>query len=157
MADGGGGREGVQALHVGARAPWRGSAYPQHVVESFCVGFAVDPRTPWGELSEALRCLVLDGPPDGEALEIPVSRGLMDKRLGRGFEGVVPILERNYEQEAGGRRGRTIEKFMRDSRCRACGGKRLRPGSLAVLIHSRSIADFTVLTIDQPLAAVGQM
>jgi len=145
------------SLPEGAIAPWRGSTYPKHFFESLCVEFEVDPQTPWGKLSEALRRLVMDGPPDGEVLEIPVRRGLMDKRLGRGFEGVVPILERNYEQEAGGRRARTIEKFMRDRCCRACGGKRLRPESLAVLINERSIAEFTALTIDQALDAVGKM
>jgi excinuclease ABC subunit A len=145
------------SLADGAIAPWRGSAYPKHFFESLCVEFEVDPHTPWGELPEALRRLVMNGPPDGEPVEIPVSQGLMDKRLGRGFEGVIPILERNYEQEAGGRRARTIEKFMRDSLCRACGGDRLRPESLAVLINKRSIAGFTALTIDEAFDAVGKM
>jgi len=145
------------ALPDGAIAPWRGSTYPNHFFASLCNEFEVDAQTPWADLSEALRRLVLDGPPDGEVLEIPVANGLMDKRLGRGFEGVIPILERNYAHEAGGRGAGKLEKFMRRSPCRACGGRRLRPESLAVLIDKRSITEFTALTIDQALEAVGKM
>ncbi|MGD8328073.1 MAG: excinuclease ABC subunit UvrA [Acidobacteriota bacterium] len=145
------------SLPDGAVAPWRGSAYPKHFFAALCNEFEVDPATPWGELPEALRRLVLDGPPDDEPLEIPVKEGLLDKRLGRDFEGVIPILEDAYATNQGGRRGRKLEKFMRDAPCRACGGDRLRPESLAVLIDKRSIADFTALTIDGAVAAVGEM
>jgi len=145
------------SLPDGAIAPWRGSTYPKHFFAALCTEFEVDPATPLGELPEALRRLVMDGPPDGEPLEIPVPKGLMDKRLGRGFEGVIPILERTYSQDVGGRSARKIEKFMRQSPCRACHGNRLRPESLAVLVNKRSIAEFTALTIDEALAAAGKM
>jgi excinuclease ABC subunit A len=145
------------SLPGGAIAPWRGSAYPKHFFTALCNEFEVDPDTPWGKLPEALRRLVLDGPPDGDPLAIPVSEGLLDKRLGRDFEGVIPILERAWQQDAGGRRGRKLEKFMRESPCRACGGQRLRPESLAVLIDGRSITAFTSLTIDEAVEAVGAM
>ncbi len=145
------------SLPGGAIAPWRGSTYPKHFFAALCSEFDADPETPWGDLSEALRRLVLDGPPDGEPLEIPVERGLMDKRLGRDFEGVIPILERQYAQDSGGRRGHKIQKFMRDSPCRECEGHRLRPESLAVLIDKRSIAALSALTVDEAIEAVGSM
>ena len=145
------------SLPGGAIAPWRGSTYPKHFFTALCNEFEVGPSTPWADLPEALRRLVLDGPPDGEPLEIPVSEGLLDKRLGRDFEGVIPILERAWQQDAGGRRGRKLEKFMRNSPCRACGGQRLRPESLAVLIDGRSITAFTSWTIDEAVEAVAGM
>jgi len=143
------------SLPAGAVAPWRGSTYPKHFFRALCNEFEVDPDTEWGDLPEALRRLVLDGPPDGEPLAIPVKEGLLDKRLGRDFEGVIPILERAYGQDQGGRRGRKLEKFTRDAPCRACDGQRLRPESLAVLIDKRSITGFTGLTVDRALEAVG--
>ena len=142
------------SLPSGAIAPWRGSTYPEHFFAALCVEFEVEPATPWGDLPEALRRLVLDGPPDGEALEIPVSEGLLDKRLGRGFDGVIPILESGRARETHGRRSHKIEKFMRERPCRACDGNRLRPESLAVMVAKRSIADFTALTVDQALEAL---
>ena len=145
------------SLPSGAIAPWRGSTYPEHFFAAFCLEFEVAADTPWGELPEALRQLVLDGPPDGETLQIPVARGLLDKRLGRGFDGVIPILESVRRRESRGRRGHKMEKFMRESLCRVCDGKRLRPESLAVLIGKRSIADFTALTVDGALEALQEV
>ncbi len=142
------------SLPSGAIAPWRGSTYPEYFFRALCLELEIDPDTPWGELPEALQRLVLDGPPDGEALEIPVAKGLLDKRLGRGFDGVVPILESARRRESPGRRSDKIEKFMRPSLCRVCEGKRLRPASLAVLIDRRSIAEFTALTVDEALEAL---
>jgi len=147
--------EPERSLPGGAIAPWQGSAYPEHFFRAFCRELEVDPDTPWGELPEAVRRLVLEGPPDGEPLEIEVKEGLLDKRLGRDFEGVIPILERTYEQaDAESRRTRKIERYMRESECGACGGKRLRPESLAVLIGGRSIADFTELAADEALEVI---
>jgi excinuclease ABC subunit A len=147
--------EPERSLSGGAIAPWQGSAYPEHFFRAFCRELEVDPDTPWRELPEAVRRLVLDGPPDGEPLEIAVKEGLLDKRLGRDFEGVIPILERTYEQaDAESRRTRKIERYMRESECGACGGKRLRPESLAVMIGGRSIADFTELAVDEALDAI---
>jgi len=144
------------SLPAGAIAPWQGSTYPDQFFRVLCREFEVDPETPWGELPMALRYLVLHGPPDGEPLELKVDSGLLDQRLARGFEGVIPILERTYaEGRIAGRR--KLERFMRDGECQACGGERLRPESLAVLIGRRSIAAFTALTVDQALAAIGDI
>jgi len=41
--------------------------------------------------------------------------------------------------------------------CRACGGRRLQPESLAVRLNARSIADYAALPIDQALAAFGEL
>ncbi|MGH9472779.1 MAG: excinuclease ABC subunit UvrA [Terriglobales bacterium] len=41
--------------------------------------------------------------------------------------------------------------------CTACGGKRLRPESLAVTVGGRSIADFTALTVIEAVEAAGVM
>ena len=46
---------------------------------------------------------------------------------------------------------------MRESACRECDGRRLRPESLAVLIDKRSIADFTALTVDDALVAIRKL
>ena len=145
------------SLPGGAIEPWRGSAYPEHFFEAFCQEFEVNPDTPWKELPKALRRLVLDGPPGGEVLEIQVDRGLLDKRLGRGFEGVTRILERSRSRETSNRRKRKIEEFMRVTPCHACNGKRLRPENLAVLIGKWSIAEFTALTVEEAAAALNEI
>ena len=145
------------SLVAGAIEPWRGSAYPKYFFTALCQEFKVEPDTPWRELPKALQRLVLDGPPGGELLEIQVEEGLLDKRLGRGFEGVIHILERTRSRESSSRRNRKIEEFMRVNPCRVCDGKRLRRESLAVLLGPWSIAEFTALTVDEACEALKEV
>ncbi len=144
------------SLPGGAIAPWQGSTYPKHFFEVLCGELEVDADTPWAQLPEALRRLVINGPLDGEPLELTVKKGLLDQRLARGFEGVIPILEQSLEQARRPRR-RGLEKYRREAECAACAGKRLRPESLAVLVSGLAIADFTALTIDQALVRISDM
>ena len=146
----------AMSLPGGAIAPWQGSAYPKHFFEVLCRELEVDAGTPWARLPETLRRLVINGPPDGEPLELTVKEGLLDQRLARGFEGVIPILEQSLEQARRPRR-RSLEKYRRKAECAACAGKRLRPESLAVLVSGLSIADFTALTVDQALVRISDM
>ena len=137
--------------------PWRGSTYPEHFFKALCREFGLEPDTPWRDLPKELRRLVLDGPPGGDLLKIEVKKGLLDKRLGRGFEGVIRILERTRSRESSSSRNRKIEKFMRVNPCHVCDGKRLRPESLAVLLGPWSIAEFTALTVDQACEALQEV
>ena len=145
------------SLVAGANEPWRGSAYPKYFFTALCQEFRVKPDTPWRELPKALQRLVLDGPPGGELLEIQVEEGLLDKRLGRGFEGVIHILERTRSRESSSRRNRKIEEFMRVNPCHVCDGKRLRRESLAGLLGPWSIAEFTALTVDEACEALKEV
>ncbi len=63
------------------------------------------------------------------------------------FEGVVPNLERRYEQTGSDYIRREIEQYMRVLKCPACGGQRLKPEILAVKIENLSIYDITTKTI----------
>ena len=145
------------SLPEGAIEPWRGSTYPEHFFKALCREFGLEPDTPWRDLPKELRRLVLDGPPGGDLLKIEVKKGLLDKRLGRGFEGVIRILERTRSRESSSSRNRKIEKFMRVNPCHVCDGKRLRPESLAVLLGPWSIAEFTALTVDQACEALQEV
>ena len=145
------------SLPQGAIAPWQGSAYPERFFATLCEEFDVDPETPWKDLPDELAELVLDGPADGDPLELDVKSGLLDTRLARGFEGVIPILEEGYEHARSSRQQRSLEKYMKEIGCAECDGRRLRPESVAVKIDRRSIADFTALTVDRALDRIGEM
>ena len=65
----------------------------------------------------------------------------------QGFEGVIPYLERNWLQaETDVQRARWAE-YLREVPCAVCGGKRLKPEVLAVLVDEHSIADVADLSI----------
>ena len=65
------------------------------------------------------------------------------------FEGVIPNLERRFQQTESDYVRREIEQYMRVLICPTCLGKRLKPEMLAVTIAGLSINDISEKTIDQ--------
>jgi excinuclease ABC subunit A len=63
------------------------------------------------------------------------------------YEGVIPNLERRYEETSSDHIRQDIEKYMQEIVCDECGGKRLRRTSLAVLINDKNISQIHDMTI----------
>jgi len=59
------------------------------------------------------------------------------------FEGIIPNLERRYQQTDSDYVRKEIGKYMKILVCPACGGKRLKPEVLAVKIEGLSIYDIS--------------
>jgi excinuclease ABC subunit A len=74
---------------------------------------------------------------------------------GRGYdstyEGVIPSLERRHRETDSDFMRKDIERFMRDRRCTACKGARLKPVVLAVTVHGLNIMDICGLGVDAAL------
>ena len=67
------------------------------------------------------------------------------------YEGVIPNLERRHKETDSEFMRKDIERFMRERRCHACGGARLKPVVLAVTVHGLSIMDICNLGVDDAL------
>jgi len=89
--------------------------------------------TPFHKLSEAERALLLEGD------------------NGRG--GLLRELQERYERAYSDERER-LDDFMSMIPCKVCGGRRLRPSSLAVRVKGLSIAEFTEMPISRALLTV---
>ncbi len=63
------------------------------------------------------------------------------------FEGVVNNLDRRYRETDSDYVRADIEKYMASIPCGACGGRRLRPEALSVVIDGQAITDVTSLSI----------
>lgn len=81
-------------------------------------------------------------------------------RLGSGrfydstYEGVIPNLERRHKETDSEFIRRDIERFMRERKCHACSGARLKPSVLAVTVHGLSINDMSSLGVEDALDMV---
>ncbi len=64
------------------------------------------------------------------------------------FEGVIPNLERRYQQTESDYTRREIEGYMRVFVCPTCNGQRLKKEMLAVKLYGHSIYEITTKTID---------
>ncbi|MCS7272733.1 MAG: excinuclease ABC subunit UvrA [Fimbriimonadales bacterium] len=65
------------------------------------------------------------------------------------FEGVINILKRRYEETESEYLKQELEQYMATRPCPACGGKRLKPESLAVTVAGKNIAEVTAMSIEE--------
>ncbi len=73
------------------------------------------------------------------------------------YEGVIPNLERRHKETDSEFMRKDIERFMRQRKCHACQGARLKPVVLAVTVHGLNIMDICGLGIDAALDMFEQM
>lgn len=73
------------------------------------------------------------------------------------YEGVIPNLERRHKETDSEFMRKDIERFMRERKCHACGGSRLKPVVLAVTVHGLNIMDITNLGVDEALELFAEL
>jgi len=107
-----------------------------------------DPDTPWADLPESVREVILHGT-GGNKVNYNIKRRDSEFRFSRSFEGVLPNLERRYRETASEDMRIWMEKYMKNSPCPECGGRRLRPESLHVRVAGRGIHEITSMSIKE--------
>ncbi len=106
--------------------------------------FSID--APLEEASEAFLQALLYG--SDEVLEIAYE-GKFSGTYSSTFEGLIKNMERRYLETTSERMRSLIERYMSETPCPTCHGKRLNPTSLAVTIHDRNIIEITDLSIGE--------
>ena len=101
--------------------------------------YKFDLNTPWGDLPEDVRTVILHG--DGRA------RG--SRKGGPAWEGVIANVEHRYEDTGSDAVRLDLQEYMLEVPCETCHGHRLKPESLAVTIDDRNIGEVA----DLPIAA----
>ena len=107
-------------------------------------GFSLD--TPWCELSDEVRNVILYGS-GTKTLNIRYTRDYGSGEFRTPFEGIVTTLERRYRETNSEHMKREYEEYMSQIPCPECGGKRLKPESLAVTVGGLSIAAVSDMTV----------
>ncbi|MEP6972762.1 MAG: excinuclease ABC subunit UvrA [Actinomycetota bacterium] len=142
----------------GALAPWASATleYWYRVLEAVAEAHGFDLDTPWKKLSKATREILLHG--SDEQIHVRYkNRYGRQRAYWTTFEGAIANIERRHtETDSDAARDR-LEQFMRQIPCRACGGARLRPETLAVTIGGHHIAYVTDLAIRDALAFIDDM
>ncbi len=110
-------------------------------LEQFARHWGFKMSTPWNELTEDQRDLVLNGSRKNVRVKYKSKTGSFSWEGYDRFEGILPRLERYYKDtESEGKRER-IQGLMASKPCKTCGGARLKPEILCVLVHGSSMAD----------------
>jgi excinuclease ABC subunit A len=135
-------------LKRGAIAPWAKSTSPYYgqTLDSIAKHYKVSTTKPWAELPEKVRNVILYGSGD-DAIRFAYDDGLRAYEVKKPFEGVIPNMERRYKETESDWARDEIGRFMSETPCIACGGKRLKPEALAVKIAGSDIGDVTALSV----------
>ncbi len=139
-----------KSLLDGALAVWgkTTSYWYQEQVLTLARHLKFDPDTPWKKLPKHIQNIVLYGS-NGKKFDYSIERFEAQYRFTKEFEGVIPNLMRRYKETQSDEMREWMEGFMRNRVCDACGGKRLRPESLAVKVAGKNIADVSALSIKE--------
>lgn len=150
-------RDPDKSLAQGAIIPWRRGpkrmrAYYRHLQTALDKYFQVDENAPFKELPDQFKQALYFGT-KGIPIEIEFSDN-GEKKVAKPFEGLVPQMQRLYEQTQSEFTRNRIRPFMSRKPCKACRGSRLKPEILAVTIKDRqnrelNIHQFCELTIEQ--------
>ncbi|HET6796543.1 MAG TPA: excinuclease ABC subunit UvrA, partial [Gemmatimonadales bacterium] len=133
----------------GVILPWGepGGYLRKIVLPTLAKAFKFDLNAPWAEHSESAKRAILYGAPGTFKFQTDGSRGRGEYESE--WEGVLRNVERRYRESTSEGVRTTLEEFMIEQPCQTCGGKRLRPESLAVLVSGASIGDVVDLPIQR--------
>jgi excinuclease ABC subunit A len=138
-----------------AIAPWsdKENSYYFSLLYSVGEAFGFELKTPWNQLSEPQRKVLLHGSEEPILIQAD-SRYRKTKGFTRPFEGVLPILERQLRDASGEAIRQKLEKYLELVPCSTCQGLRLRPEALAVRMGPYRIQELTSVGVDETLRRI---
>jgi excinuclease ABC subunit A len=128
----------------GGLGPGSASQNLIHSLQLGAAAYGFDLSKPFEQFSKKIQNLILYGPEPGER-----------KRVG--FLGIFAYLRQAMEDSSSETYREWLLDHMSATKCPMCGGRRLRPESLAVKVSGMSIADFTALPVSRAVDAAAQI
>jgi excinuclease ABC subunit A len=143
------------SLKEGALDPWSRrtttESYFWQLVKAVAERFGFSTEVPMRELSPEQIHILLYGSGDEEITVRYKNHQGRVRNWATTYEGVIPNLERRYKETGSEYMRGEIERYMTTHPCPACGGKRLKPESLAVTVADKSIDLVTEMSVSQAL------
>ncbi|MEW8957489.1 MAG: excinuclease ABC subunit UvrA [Moorella sp. (in: firmicutes)] len=140
-------------LREGAIVPWsRGNNGYLQILECLAEHYGFDLDVPVRELKPEHLQVILYGSGQ-ERIKFRYTNRFGDRRAYEApFEGVIPNLERRYQETQSEWSRAEIEGYMSQRPCPACRGARLKPEALAVRVGGLNICEFAALNIREAAA-----
>jgi excinuclease ABC subunit A len=142
-----------KSIEKGAVLPWRRGGkrmvvYYKALLRGIAAHFQQDMEKPYQDLPADFKKILIYGSGETE-LDFTFFRAGKASKVTRPFEGVIPNLQRLYQESESEFTRNRLKSFMSPQFCDACGGKRLKPEILAV-----TLGDFSLGNKYKPLAIV---
>lgn len=139
--------EGALAV-PGWQSATNSSGYGRSILDAIAREYHFDLNVPYRELSDEAKRLIMHGT-DGKTVRVKYTgqrgTGIYDIP----FEGIIRNVQRRYRETSSDVVKKEYESFMEIIPCKACRGKRLKPGALAVTVGTKNIAELTELSIEE--------
>jgi len=136
------------SLAGGAIRGWdRRTTYYFHMIQSLARHYKFDIETPFDELAEDIRNIILYGS-GKERIEFHYanSRGLEIKQRHR-FEGVIPNLERRFRETESSAVREELARFLNSQPCPECNGTRLNRSARNVFVAELSLPEVSEMSV----------
>ncbi len=146
----------TKSIAEGAIVPWRRGtkrmqAYYKNLQGALVKHFGVDEFLPFTDLPNDFKEALIHGTGD-RAIAMKFGVNGKSEKAARPFEGLVPQMQRLYEETESEFTRKRIRAFMTRVPCQVCHGARLKPEILAVTIRTAdtelNIHQFSELTIE---------
>jgi excinuclease ABC subunit A len=136
-----------KTLAEGAITPWRRGtkrmqAYYRHLQKALVKHFRIDEDVAFSELPDRFKQALYFGT-NGTPIAIDFSDN-GEAKIVKPFEGLVPQMQRLYEQTQSEFTRNRIRSFMTYEPCKVCNGARLKPEILAVTLKDRHARELNI-------------
>lgn len=138
--------EGCIAVMGWQSANQEGS-FTNALLQALVKKFKFDLDTPWCELPDKIRTLLLYGTDKEVDVHYQGQRGYGVYPIA--FEGLIKNVERRYRETYSENSKAEYEKYMSIEPCSVCHGQRLKPEALAVTVSDKNIFEMTSMPIGE--------
>ena len=121
------------------------SSYNGSILSALAKEFQFDLNTPYEQLSEEVRHMIMHGTNRMVKVYYKGQRG--EGVYDVVFEGVIANCKRRYRETGSEYTKQEYETFMQITPCEECGGRRLKKESLAVTVGDKNISEVTDYSI----------
>ncbi|NNG12983.1 MAG: excinuclease ABC subunit UvrA, partial [Halobacteria archaeon] len=145
-------------LAGGAVRGWdRRNAYYFQLITSLAEHYGFDIETPFAELSEDIRHILLYGS-HGEVIRfryLNERRGAVERS--HPFEGIISNMQRRYRETESNVVREELARYLSTQPCPDCGGARLNLAARHVSVSGKSLPDITALPVGSSQELFGQL
>lgn len=123
------------------------TSYYWQVIRALADKYGADVTLPFKKLPKKFRQVLLYGTGEEKLVYDYTNRAGMVQHRSHTYEGLIPNLERRYQETNSEWIKNKIETYMNIAACPTCHGRRLRPELLAVTVGGKNIMEFCDMSV----------
>ena len=127
------------------------TSYYWQVIKALADKYDADIQLPLEELPDKFMKVLLYGSGNDKLEYVYTNKAGFTQNRSHTFEGIIPNMERRYQESNSEWIKGKIEQYMNSTQCSSCHGKRLRPELLAVTVGGINIMEFCDMAVSDAL------